>query len=227
MFDPSCPPLLVLLMKPDQVASFPESDGYIHHPISESQVALCYREGWTFPVTPDRMKLITGRPLMLVRDRGGVTSEGSTFLKGYANQFVNDCGGTPGFEEKLAIFNEGPQDEWMLVPCNVNVIWLQYGYKYQFLGGSGHERQEFHYGKLMIRELTVVEDYAPRFDRKADIAAMHSKQFRVHDHQLLDTSWNRADGGTLQQIQELLLSRGLNVYLKAVEAALMRAGLKV
>ena len=223
MFNSIHPPILVLLMTTEQAAYFPAKDGYIHHALGDDQVALCHREGWTFSVSAEQRQFITRKPMLLVKNSGGVTSEGSTFLKGYANQFVDDEGKEPEYDLKRAMFPDEQQAEWMMVSDKVNVIWLQYGYKNQHLG-LAHDEQENHYGKLMIRSLTVMEDFAPRFDRKADIVEMHSMQYRVYDRLLLDMSWNRTDGSSLQQIQELLHSRKLDNYRDAVNVALQRAG---
>ena len=225
MFDSHHPPLLTLLMNKAQALNFPEERGYVHHPVAEDQVALCYGEGWTFPVSVEQKRFITeSLPLLLVRNKGGVTSEGSTFLKGYAHQFIRSNGQEPEYLMEKEIFPDSPDVKWMLIPNQVNMIWLQYGYKNQHLGGSGYDTQEFHYGKIMIRELTVVEDISPRLDRKADVANMHNIQYRVFDNQILNTSWNSEESETSIRLQEILASRGLYDYQEAVSIALKRAG---
>ena len=223
MFDPHRPPFLVIPFDKQNAHSFPESAGYIHHPFDESRILVSHGEGWTFPVSVAQ-HAIPKRPLLLVRDKGGVTSEGSSSLKGYAHQFVDAAGNPPAVAHNQAIFSELPDDEWMLIESTVDVIWMQYGYKNQYLGEAGTESMRIRYGKLIILRLTIEEDLGPSLDRRADMREMHNRQYRVCETPILNTAWSVMDKDTWEYLGPFLKDHGLAKYHDAIYTASERAG---
>ena len=226
MFSSSHPPLLVLPVSPEMAANFPKDRGYNQHPLDDKTLALSYMSGWTFPLSIEQREHIKATPLLLVRNKGGVTSEGSTFIKGYAHSFIRSDGQPPESVYNQAIFLDKPNEKWMLVPDRVNVVWLQCGYKNQYLGDLGNDMEKYHYGKLMILNYTIEMDIAPRLDRKADVLQMREIQYRVHDKQLLNASWSRVDDTTQEYLYTLLSEHGLEGYKETVSEALHRAGFR-
>ena len=224
MFDSAQPPLMVFSMTPEQAGHFPVSDGFVHHPISESRILVCYKTGWTFPVSVQNREFITEAPYLFVRNKGQVTSQGSTFLKGYGHQVVNDAGREPDCFLKHAVLPDNPDVEWMLVQNKVNMIWLQYGYKNQYLESGYSDMIKYHYGKLMIIKLSIEEDTVPRIDKKADIAGAHDKQYRVCDQHVYKTNWHLVDQDPVNYLFEQLSLNDLDRYKDAVRVTMLRAG---
>ncbi|MCL1828903.1 MAG: hypothetical protein FWG32_05345 [Oscillospiraceae bacterium] len=226
MFSSKCPPLLVLPTDPQTEAYFPADKGYCIHPLNESLKLVSYRDGWTLPLPAQEKKVTTEAPLLLVRNKGGVTSQSSTIIKGYAHQFVKDDGKAPVPLYKQAIFPDEPEDEWLLIPNTVNVVWLQYGFSNQPLGSDlAVDTEMCHYGKILILKLLTEEDRAPRLDKKAEYANMHDRQYRVRDMQLFSINWSLINRNVRQFIFEQLSVRDMEMYAPAVDVALSRAGL--
>ena len=222
MFHLNRPPFLVLPLAKEHSDVFPESAGYLHHPFDEKRILISHSEGWTVPVSVSQSKCIDEAYLM-VRNKGGITSEGSSFLNGYAHQFVASEGQEPEALHHV-VFSETPDEEWMLIEDTVDAIWMQYGYKNQVLGGS--ESMRIRYGKLIIFRMSIEEDWGPSLDRRADIPEMHNRQLRVRETQLLNTGWSVMDQDTWEYLGPFLKERGLDKYHDAIYTASVRAGYK-
>jgi len=205
-----------------QADFFNKDARYCLHPFLENNMLVSCVDGWTFPFKTK--EFLPGPPMLMVRNKGGVTSESSTVRKGYAHQFVNEQGEDAECIYKRAIFPEAPDIEWMLVPHTVNAVWLQYGDKSQYLGEKGYDILKQQFGKLIIFRMTVDLDIAPCMDRKADITELHDHQYRVRSTQLLNTSWSISDQDSQAHLFALLAERRLEKYQRAVAAALARAG---
>jgi hypothetical protein len=226
MFSLTTPPWLVLSVDSKTAAALPAADGYNHHPVKDGQTLVSFASGWTFQVPAKLKAALTGPPLLLVRNKGAITASGGTSQKGYAHQFLRDDGNEPEYLSKLRLFDDKPDDEWLLVPKQVNAVWLQYGYKNQHLSGSSSEIIRYQYGKLIIFRLAIEEDEAPTMNRKADIPGAHDMQYRVRGRQILNTSWSLVDQDTKDHIDTILKERWLDNCANAVNIALSRSGYK-
>ncbi|MCL1906002.1 MAG: hypothetical protein FWG06_03225 [Clostridiales bacterium] len=224
MFDSTQPPLLVLPVTMQQTTLFSSQEGYNLHITNENRVFVSYKRGWTLPLSVQQRKFVSTEPLLLIRNKGRITSEGSTFIKGYAHQFADENGKEPAYVLKEAIFPDATDTEWTLVPGKVNMVWLQYGFKNQYCGDSSVDMEKFYYGKIMVFRFSIVEDVAPRLDKKADIPDTHEKQYRVMEDLLLNEGWSLTDGDTQQHIISLLSSHGLGAFTDAAKTALKMAG---
>ena len=224
MFDSSHPPLLVLPVSMQQTTLFPSHEGYNLHFINDQRAFVSYKDGWTLPLSVKQKKFITEGPLLLVRNKGRVTSEGSSFVKGYAHQFIDEAGGEPECLLKNAIFPDAPDEEWSFVPKAVNAIWLQYGYKIQYFNDPSLGMEKFHHGKLLIFTFIIEQDAAPRLDKNADNPDLHDMHYRVADRQVINEVWNVSDKDPHIYLSDLLASRGYGKFSKALGEALTRAG---
>lgn len=216
MFDSSRPPLLVQPVGRDLITLFSPHEGYNVHYVSEEQALVCYKDGWTFPLSVQQQKYVNMPPLLMVKDSGGVTSTSSTTTKGYSHKFCTESGQEPVYNYKRSVFPEEPETEWMFIQDTVTMIWFQYGCKTQFLGGSGHDIERIYYGKLLIRKFDIIEDIAPGFDKKADNISSCSKQLRVGSSQLYNDGWNVDNEYPEKYLKELLLANKLERYEKVV-----------
>ena len=223
MFNSSRPPLLVQPITAHHFTLFPTHEGYTIHPIDSNLSLVSYKQGWTIPLSLQMQAFVTEEPLLLVRDKGGVTSGGSTSSKGYAHQFCNGDGSPVKPFLKSALFPDKPKEEWMLVRGSASIVWLQYGSKTQFLGSSGHQTTRNDYGKLLIRDFTIREAFAPRLDRASDIASAGEKQYRVESHKAFADNWSLTDGDTAAYLEKKLSEHQLDHYWPAVNIALKRA----
>ena len=224
MFEQKNPPFLVIPVASERAYAFPETAGYNHHRMTQEKTLISYGDGWIFPVPAKKKEFITESPLMLLRNIGGVTAESSTSRSGYAHQFVGNDGKEPEYVYKQSLFKDDTGEDWMLIADTVDVIWLQFSIKYQFLGDAGTDAIEYQYGKLIIMNMVIVKDIAPSLNRKADIPELHDIQYRVSDRQVLGSDWSMADTNTRQYLSNLLVDRGLDRYREAVDYALLRAG---
>jgi hypothetical protein len=224
MFDVNHPPLMVMPVTSDQIQLLPESEGFLLHRVAEDEVYACYKTGWTFPIYVETKSSFTGIPLLLVRDKGRVTAEGSAFLKGYAHRFVLDNGQPPNIAPNSRIFPNDKHSNWLLVPGYVNVVWLQYGYRGRTAEGPVAIQEQTDSGKLLILRLEVVKDSAPRLDKKADIPEMHNIQYRVNERQLFYENWSVINQDPMVYLGKLLDEKGLPLFKDAVRKALEVAG---
>ena len=224
MFELSRPPLLVQLIDKEQSSFFPSDAGYQVHPLSEKQVMVGYRSGWTFPLSVQQQKCVSAAPIFLVRNSGGITTSSGTTIKGYAHEFCQENGGEPLCLYKQKLFPEQPDVDWMLIQDTVTMIWFQYGNKNQHLGDSGF-MERIYYGKLLIRKFSVRDEIAPGFDKKADDISHSAKQFRVESHHIYLGGWNVTtdDDSVANYLHTLLSSNHLDRYTNAVTVALRRA----
>jgi hypothetical protein len=227
MFNVGHPPLLVIPVGMKQAKLFPENEGYNLHTVSPDEAYVCYKTGWTFPLSVDMKNsfgAFTEKPLMLVRDKGRATAQGVNFLKGYAHTFVTDDGNTPDVPVNKQIFPDDKHTNWLLVSGYVNVIWLQYGYRSQTAVGPVTYQEQMDYGKILILKLEIVKDNAPRLDKKADVPEMHDIQYRVSERQLLYEDWSVKNQNPMIYIGKMLDSKGLGVFKGAVAKSLSVAG---
>ena len=224
MFELSCPPLLFQQIDKEHIRFFPSEAGYQIHPLSESQILVGYRNGWTFPLSVEQQKCVSTEPILLVRNSGGVTTSSGTTIKGYAHEFCQGNGQDPVCLYKQKLFPEQPDVDWMLIQDTVTMIWFQYGNKNQHLGDSGFV-ERIYYGKLLIRKFSVKDDIAPGFDKKADDISYSGKQFRVESHHIYLGGWNVAtdDDSVADYLHTLLSSNHLDRYANTVTTALKRA----
>ena len=223
MFDSSRPPLLVQPIEMRNFTLFPTHEGYVIHPIDNDKAIASYKLGWTFPLSVQMQALTTELPLLLVRDKGRITSSGSTFEKGYAHQFCREDGQPPEVHQRLNIFPDKPSQEWMLIRDSVTVIWLQYSSKTQYLGGLGQDMEHHYGGKLLIRNFVIQQAHAPRLDKASDIATAGEKQYRVESSTIFEHSWDLMDQDAVVYLQETLSANGISCYQDAVVTALNRA----
>lgn len=222
MFDSSYPPLLVQPITMQHFTLFPTHEGYFVHPLDGEQALVGYKDGWTFPLSLLQQKFISKAPLLLVRNEGRITTSGSTFDKGYAHQFCREDGQAPISLLQQAIFPEEASADWMLVADSVVMIWLQYGYKVQYCGDSGFDMERHYYGKLLIRNFVIQEDFAPKLDKKADIVGS-AKQYRVASREIYNSSWNVKDRDPAKHLDEILIANDLTQYRPALMVAYKRA----
>lgn len=223
MFNSSSPPLLVQPASMLQYSLFSPHEGYIIHPLDEKKILACYKDGWTFPVSVHQRKYVSEPPRLLIRNSGGVTTAGTTFNKGYAHQFCREDGQEPQCICKRVIFPDKPDEEWMLIEDTIVMIWFQYGYKAQYCGGSTFEVENNYYGKLIISRLGIKEDFAPRFDKYADIVSEGAAQYRVESRQYYNGGWNVKDRKPEEYLKELLTLNKLERFSSALTFALKRA----
>ena len=201
---------------------FPLHEGYSIHPISDERTLVSYRQGWTIPLTPQMQSLIPDDPLLLIRDKGGITSS-ATSDKGYAHQFCGSDGAPIDPYLKLPLFSDRPSEDWMLVSGTATVIWLQYGHTTQYLGSSGHSALHYYNGKFLIRDFVVEQSFAPRLDRAADTASAGEKLFRIESHTIFENSWSLVDEDAEAHVEKTLSDNNLAFFHPAVLAALKRA----
>lgn len=220
MFDSSHPPLLVLPISMQQATLFPSHEGYFVHFINDDRALVSYKDGWTLPLSVQQQKYITNLPLLMVKNTGGITTESTTFNRGYAHQFCREDGSDPVFAYQCELFPDQPRVEWMFIENSVTMIWFQYGNKNQYCGSSGFDIERHYYGKLLIRQFTVKEDYSPGFDKKADDLSINDKQYRVESQKLYCDSWNVIDQSPEKHLTELLASEKLERFQSAVMNAL-------
>ncbi|MCL1805677.1 MAG: hypothetical protein FWG28_06755 [Clostridiales bacterium] len=223
MFASSRPPLLVLLIPVQQLSLFPQSEGYDTHYFSADHVLISYQDGWYFPLSVLQQKFVTAPPMLLVRSKGRLTTEGGTFRKGYAHQFCGENGGEPESLYQREIFDDKPGVKWLLVEDSATMIWLQYGDKSQYLGESGSDIERIYYGKLIIRKFTIESDYEPKLDKNADHTSLCAKLYRVGstDHCIRD--WSVEDRAPEEYLQEVLAEMGIERFMPSVRAALNQA----
>ena len=220
MFDSYRPPLLVQPVAKDYVSLFSPHEGYAVHYLHDDLILVGYKDGWLLPVSPQQQAYITDAPLLMVKNSGSVTSRTSTTTKGYAHVFCQDDGTQPDALYKLKIFPHESDIEWMLINERVTMIWFQYGEKLQFLGGSGHETERFHYGKLLIRNFEIKENVAPGFDKKADIHSASAKLKRVESTQVFSSGFNVNNDDPKQHLIKLLSEHNLKRFQEPVSKAL-------
>lgn len=223
MFNSSNPPLLVQFANTQQITVFSQHEGYNIHFLSADKSLVSYREGWTFPLSVHQRNYITDPPLLMVKNKGRLTTSGSTFNKGYAHQFCDENGREPDALYQMEIFPDQPGVKWMLVKNTVVMIWLQYGNKNQYCGDSSFDMERIYYGKLIIRKFVIEEDYAPRLDKEADNTDSCSKQYRIDSHDLYNESWNTSTKEPETVLQELLADKNLERFAPAVMTALKKA----
>ena len=223
MFDSSHPPFLVLPITAQQISLFPSHEGYYTHFLSDTQAIVSYRDGWTLPLSVQQQVYITDFPLLMIRNSGGITSRSSTSDKGYAHHFCRADGQEPRYVYQHSVFPDKPDDVWRFAQDNITMIWLQYGNKNQYCGGSTFELERNYYGKLLLREFIINEVSAPRFDKTADINTTNGKLFYVASNQLCNTSWNVKDGVPEEHMQNLLKEFHLERFQTTMLTALRRA----
>ena len=223
MFDSTRPPLLVQPISAHHLTLFPTHEGYNLHPINNNQTLVCYKQGWTFPLSLQMQALTTDEPLLLIRDKGGRTSSGSASEKGYSHQFCCTDGNPIDPWMKLQIFPDKPSEEWMLARSPISVVWLQYSSNTEYLGTSGHNTVHFYSGKLLIRDFIIQHAFAPRLDRASDVVTAGEKQYRLESNKTFEDSWSLADEDVAQYLEKTLSDSNLEHYWPAVSIALKRA----
>ena len=223
MFESSRPPLLVLLIPIQQLPLFPEAEGYETHYFSSDHILVCYKDGWTFPLSLKQQKFVTSPPLLLVRSKGRVTTAGGTFNKGYAHQFCSEEGREPVPVYQQEIFDDQPGVSWTFIKDSVTMIWLQYGNDNQYLGEAGADIERNFYGKLIIRKFMVALDYAPRLDKNADNYDLCAKAYRVASLDFFNESWTSTDEEPEEHLGARLNANSLSHFVPAVKAALRQA----
>jgi hypothetical protein len=220
MFTSSRPPLLVMLVPSGQASLFPQSDGYDAQRFDEKYTIVSYKDGWYFPLSVAQQKIATEPPMLLVRSKGRLTTEGSTFKKGYSHQFCKEDGSDPESAYKVALFSDQPGVEWMLIQNSVTMVWFQYGDKSQYLGESGSDIERINYGKLIIRKFLVEQDYEPKLDKNADHFDLSAKLYRVSSVDFYEKEWSITDQDAEKYLHELLSADGVERFLPSVKAAL-------
>ena len=223
MFDSSHPPLLVIPTAARHYTSFPSHEGYVFHPVDDDRALVCYKKGWTIPLSVQMQAIITEAPLLLVRDKGRITSSGSTTDKGYAHQFSHINGQPPEVYLQKAIFPDRPSEEWMLIRNSVTVVWLQYNSKTQYLGSLGHDMEHHYTGKLLIRDFVIKQSYAPRLDRASDVANAGEMQYRVESRTIFEHNWDLTDQDTDVYLEKVLSENDLVPFKPSVMIALNRS----
>ena len=223
MFDSSRPPLLVQPIVTRNLTLFPTHEGYNLHPIENDMILISYKHGWTFPLSVQMQALISKEPLLLVRDKGGITSGGSYTEKGYAHQFCREDGRAPSIHMRLNLFPERPSEEWMLIQNSITIIWVQYNSTTQYLGDEGHDMEHNYNGKLIIRDFVIKKAFAPRIDKASDIDTKREKQYRVESKTIFDHSWELKDEDPALYLEKTLAANDLERYNPSVATALKRA----
>lgn len=224
MFNSLQPPMLVHPIAMRHSTLFPSHEGYCVHFLDEEQALVSYKDGWAFPLSVQQQRFVSGRPFLLLKESGCITSSGSTFSKGYAHQFCQENGREAIFFKRQAIFPDQPDTMWMLIPNTVTMIWLQYGNKNQYCGDSGYEMERIYYGKLLIRSFIIEEDFAPKMGKDAADPVLCAKQYRVYGKQVFMNNWSLKDKDTHEYLTEILRRENLEQYQTAVTIALKRAG---
>ena len=223
MFDSSSPPLLVQPVATDHITLFPPHDGYNIHPYDDKFNFVSYKRGWTIPLSLQMQSLVTEEPLLLVRNKGGITSSGSTSVSGYAHHFCNKDATPLDPYLKLSIFQERPSEEWMLVRNSTTIIWLQYSCKTQFIGSAGNSTIHFYYGKLLIRDFHIRQDFEPRLNRASDIITNGEKLYRVESSTIFSDNWGLTDEDTAEYLEKKLTDNALSRFWPTVGSALKTA----
>ena len=223
MFSPANPPLLVQPISTHHHSLFPPQEGYTVHQLNGSQALVSYKRGWTFMKTLQLQELASEDPLLLVRNKGGITSSSSTTEKGYAHQFCGENGCPAEPHSSIALFPEKPSEEWMLIRSCATLIWLQYGMKTQYIGSPGDNVLHLNNVKLLIKDLVIRQDFQPRLDRASDITDAGEKQYRVEGRKAFEDSWALEDGDVAEYLEKTLSDNNLDRYWTAVETALKRA----
>ena len=220
MFNPMNPPFLTLPVSQDELTRLMKHEGYNSHTIHDGQILVSFQEGWTIPLTADEKKLINSEPLLLLRNSGRITSEGSTSLKGFAHQFCKVNGDTLPVEYTKKIFPDNLFESWMLVPESAAVVWLQYQSKTQYLGEAGHDSVSYYYGKILISTLTIRKDSVPRLDKNADNLSLRPIQYRVEENVLISRDWNTTDEDPVKYLMDLLSSNALDQFKPTLGVAI-------
>lgn len=223
MFNVQNPPFLILPVSAEGAQALMKRDGYTEHVTSDGKIYVSYEDGWTLPVSAENRKLIDAEPLLLLRNSGRITSEGSTFTKGFAHQFCQANGSEITQSRYQSIFPDRPNDKWMLIPESAAVIWLQYSNKTQFLGEMGQDSERFYYGKLLISTLTIKKDSVPRLDKNADNLSLRSMQYRVEEKVLITRDWNTTDEVPEEYLNSLLAGKDLGNFSAVLSVAITRA----
>ena len=223
MFDSTRPPLLVLPIPTSLITLFPTHEGYNIHPIDNDQILVSYKQGWTMPLSIQIQKFAAEEPLLLVRDKGGITAGASTSDVGYSHQFCSDDGNTPDVALQCAIFPDRPNEQWMLIHKSVTVIWVQYSSSTQYLGGEGHDMEHHYSGKLIVKNFAIRHEFAPRIDRASDTTSESEKQYRIEGRTIFENNWNLTDRDVAEYLGKLLPENGLECYIPAAVKALNRS----
>ena len=227
MFASSRPPLLVLLIPVQQMSLFPQSEGYDTHYFSADHILVNYKDGWFFPLSVTQQKLVTSPPMLLVRSKGRVTTEGGTFKKGYAHQFCSEDGQEPVSLYQQEIFDDQPGVKWMLVQDSVTMVWVQNGNKSQYLGESGSDIERISYGKIIIRKFLVENDYEPKLDKNADNLNLCARLYRVSSVDFLNMEWSVSDQPAEEYLRGVLAENQIERYMPPVKAALDLANMHI
>lgn len=225
MFDYKNPPFMVIPIEESAEDLFPLAGGYITHNFKKGMKLVSFRDGWVFPLDLKQRSVLTEPPLLLVRDKGRITSESSFSRKGYAHRLVNPSGRELDIAYRHAIFVEKSENIWLLLHHSVDVIWLQYEYHSELLGNSAELKQQTSGVALIIR-FTIERDYGPRLDKNADDPSQQHLLYRVKSETIFRTSWNLEEFPD-KFLQERLRTEGLPFYIDDMHIALeIAAGYK-
>lgn len=220
MFNPLNPPFITLPVTPEDAKMLSKHEGYNTHVTSDDQTLVSFQEGWTLPLTAQEKRQITAEPLLLLRNSGKITSEGSSFARGFAHQFCKVHGDALSDDYIKEVFPDRKHDKWMLIPDSAAVVWLQYSYKTEYLGESGHDSETYYYGKLLISTLTVQRDSVPRLDKSADNLGLRAIQYRVEEKVLLSREWSTNEEKPQEYLLNILSANDLDQYKSALETAI-------
>lgn len=212
MFNPLNPPFLVMPVTQEESVRLLKHEGFDTHTTYDDQILVSFQDGWTLPFTADEKKLVTSEPLLLLRNSGRITSEGSSSAKGFAHQFCKVSGDELPRDYAARVFPERLRDNWMLVPEGAAVVWLQYQYKTQYLGEEAHDSVTYYYGKLLICSLTIQKDSVPRLDKNADNLSLRPIQYRVEEKVLISCDWNTTDENPVDYLMGILSEKGLDQF---------------
>jgi hypothetical protein len=223
MFDQYNPPFLTIPVTASETDMLTKHQWYRSHTTPEGKMLASFQEGWILPLSAQEKKGLSGEPLLLLRNTGCVTSEGSSFAKGFSHQFCKVNGDELTDEYNARIFVSDRGEDWMLVPGSAAVIWLQYSYKMQYLGELGQDSDTYFYGKILITTLTIKRDSVPRLDKHADDLSLRAIQYRVEEKILISRDWLTEDDRPLEHLKGILASHDLDRYGNALEHAIKRA----
>ena len=212
MFNPTNPPFITLPITPTEAKMFSKHEGYNAHEVSADLTLVSFQEGWTLPLSAQEKKLVIEEPLLLLRNTGKITSEGSSFARGFAHQFCKMNGDDLPKNLVKVVFPDRKDENWMLVPESAAVVWLQYSYKTEYLGESGHDSETYYYGKLLISTLAVQRDSVPRLDKNADNLGLRAIQYRVEEKVLISREWTTTDEDPQGYLMDILSSHDLDHY---------------
>lgn len=212
MFNPLNPPFLVLPVTSEESEKLMKHEGYYSHTTYDDQALVSFQDGWTLPLSPDEKKSISSEPLLLLRNSGRITSEGSSSAKGFAHQFCKINGDELSRDHANRVFAERLRENWMLVPESAAVVWLQYQYSTQYLGEEAHDSVTYYYGKLLICTLVIQRDSVPRLDKNADNLSMRPVQYRVEEKVLISRDWNTTDEDPVNYLMGLLSESSLDRF---------------